>query len=312
MRLTSLTSVARTGTAAVERPAGPTAADRAAPRTAARHASRAEHSLRQLAWQFVVRGRPHYLALLLSDFGRDIVTRKYDAFTTDRAYGCKPAGALGPLGRVLDRLVAGLAVHETLRQRLDVVVGRLERELTQLPGDQPARLLSAPCGLARDVTLLATRLRQVDPRRPTPLIVAADLDATGDVLDEARRRATQAGIYLVSIQDDLFQPVHLPTVVREHGPFDVVSCIGLVSWLSESELDELFRTLRGLVRPGGLLLIDNFRRHGQSYLGEDLDIYLEYHPDEVLFTALRRNGFELDGVDWTRNGIAYVASGRAV
>jgi hypothetical protein len=281
---------------------------------AGRHARRATRSTGVLAWDFVRRGRPQYLALLLSDYGRDIVTRKYDAFSTDRAYANRPAGLLGPVGRLIDRAVLDFPVHASLRERLAIVTSLLADEITTFGSrdEAPIRVLSAPCGLARDLIATATTLRERDSELAARLqLVAADLDESGDVLPEVARRSAAARVGMQLVKDDLLRPDALRTLAAEGG-FDVVNCIGLISWLTPDEVRRLFVELRGFLHSGGALIVDNFRWHSQSHLGADLEIHITYHAPGVVNDALRAAGFEVERQHETSQSVCYVLKARAV
>lgn len=125
----------------------------------ARHTEAKVSSPGQLVWRLARTGRVHYVGMLLSDYGRQILTRKYDAFSTDRAYTIEPSGKFGPVGKLVDRYVLSFPLHEALRQRLALVVEALVDEvLGRAEGVATVRVLSAPCGLARDVITAAARL----------------------------------------------------------------------------------------------------------------------------------------------------------
>ena len=89
--------------------------------SAARHAATASSTGGQLARRWLLTLRWHLLLLFLSDFGRDIIYRKYDAFITDLAYHKRSSGRLG-VGKLVDWLVQRQALHAGLRQRLQIVV----------------------------------------------------------------------------------------------------------------------------------------------------------------------------------------------
>ena len=81
----------------------------------ARHTEAAVSPPGRIIWRLVRSGRVHYLGMLLSDYAREILTRKYDAFATDHAYTLEPHGRLGPIGRAVDRMVLRFPLHEGLR-----------------------------------------------------------------------------------------------------------------------------------------------------------------------------------------------------
>ena len=82
----------------------------------ARHARKVTKGLGALSWSYLIRLKWQYLPLLLSDYGREILRRKYDAVSTDMSYENKPSGLLGPIGKAIDRIVLKFPLHEGLRQ----------------------------------------------------------------------------------------------------------------------------------------------------------------------------------------------------
>jgi hypothetical protein len=271
----------------------------------ARHASDAVSSPGRLVWRVVRTGRVHYPLLLLSDQARGILANKYDAFVTDRAYDLEPSGRLGPVGRAVDARVLRFPVHEALRQRLEMVVDALVTAIGEASGQaDPVRVLSAPCGLARDVGVAAGRIG----RRSRSIHVAwtgVDIDERGTVLAEARRRAAGAGVPIDLFREDLLAPgSNLDARCDHDGPFQVVNCIGLASWLDLPDIERLARRFAALSSPGATLLIDTFRRHEHSHLGRCLEIPTRYHADEDVEASLRAGGWQPEDPRISENGVA--------
>ncbi len=256
----------------------------------ARHVGTTIPSVHRAAGRLIRSGRPQYLPLLLSDQARMIVSRRYDAFTTDRAYENAPHGALGLLGKAADALVLRFPVHAALRGRLALVVDELAAEVRRagVRGVQHVRVLSAPCGLARDVLLAAKHLSD----GPGVSLTGVDLDEVGDVLPEVERRATEAGVEILLLRGDLFGP--LPDVERAvatDGRFHVVSCIGITSWIDLDELSLLMGRLHALAAPGGVLLIDLWRPDRHARLARTLGLPAHYHAPADFARELRCAGF---------------------
>lgn len=265
------------------------------PKPGARHTAAAVSTPREIVWRFVKRGRPHYVVMLLSSQGRMVLERKYDAFTTDSGYDLTPSGKWGPVGKLVDMAVRRFPVHAALRHRLELVVGALVDAVGRAPGE-PVRVLSAPCGLGRDVLTLAGRVG-----RDRIQLVALDIDEKGDVLPELRRRAAAAGVPVETVRADLFGP-ELSALPR----FDVVNCIGLTAWVADEDLPALFGRLAALTTPGGTLVVDNWRRHAHSKLGDLLEIPTRYHPMDRFAALLREAGFETGEPKVTPDGIVEV------
>ena len=105
----------------------------------------------------------------------------------------------------------------------------------RLDGDE--RVLDAGCGSGRVTEQLADRL-------PGGRIVA--LDASGEMLDEARRRLARFGDRIEYVQADLSMPLPIAE------PVDAILSTATFHWVLDH--DALFRHLAAVVRPGGRLV----------------------------------------------------------
>lgn len=256
----------------------------------ARHSAEARTPVWRLVLGFALRARWRYLLHLPSNYAWMVAARKYDAITTDRAYDNAPSSWLGPLGRWADRRVLEYPVHVALRERLEVVTAGLASEIeSRLDADRTVRVLSAPSGLGRDVRQALSRLRErgVDLERVS--VSCLDLDASGEVHDAAREHFRAAGLAATFHRLDIFDE----GAIRElAGPgFDVVNCQGLTAWLDFPEVARLLRVFAGVLRPGGVLLIDNFAPHAHSSMAHDLEMRVRYHNTMLLRASLREAGF---------------------
>lgn len=272
--------------------------------TGPRHTALVVSTPRQLIWRILRTGRLHYALLLLSAQGRRVLERKYDAFTTDAGYDTRAAGRWGPIGRIVDAIVLRFPVHVALRQRLGLVVSALYADACdRAPAGRPVQVLSAPCGLGRDVITTATRLA-ARPGAPRLAVTALDIDARGDVLPELRARAAAAGVAVSTVQADLFA-AETSCLVHDGG-FDIVNCIGLTAWVDEADLPALFARLAQLTAPGGLLVVDNWRQHRHSGLGALMEMPTRNHPTERFGRLLADAGFNATAPRVTANGIVEV------
>ncbi len=278
----------------------------------ARHQEGARRSAAALAWRFFWTLRWWYLPMLLSDYGRMVLRRKYDAITTDRAYDAKPRGSLGFVGRAIDRKVLEMPLHEGLRQRLALVEGALVAEARAAGARHagPVRVLSAPCGAGRDVAHASGTLRKEDPALHARLEMhGLDLDATGEALPLATARVAAAGGALRTHREDLFASRGLASL---EGGFDVVNCIGLTAWLDEPDVERLARRFRGLAAPGAALVVDNFAWHSTSHLGKLLEINTRYHDPKEFVAMVERAGWRLERAVPSANGVCVVHTFRAI
>ncbi|MFA6549059.1 MAG: hypothetical protein WCT39_03925, partial [Candidatus Margulisiibacteriota bacterium] len=125
----------------------------------AKHTAGASKNLKQLAWKFFITGKWHYFILMLSDHGRSIMTRKYDAFSTDRAYRPHFSGLLWPLGAFIDRFIWNFPMHQALRERVNNVSDILcELTASRIKINDHVKILSAPCGLVMDLIYTTEKL----------------------------------------------------------------------------------------------------------------------------------------------------------
>lgn len=275
------------------------------------HAIRARTPWWRLLLGLAVRFKVQYLLDAPATHSWMILRRKYDAFTTDVAYETQPRSWLGPIGRPAARRVMNYPIHVALRDRLTIVATTLAELIEQrrqavaatAGGPAPVRVLSAPCGLCRDVMTAAQRL---GPAAGEVIWHGLDLDARGDVLPEARRRTQAAGLAMTFFREDLTDPDGLAARAGQE-PYDLVNCIGLATWLSLEEVGQLAQLYhRRVLRPGGRLVIDNWARHAHSRAGEELEIHANYHPAADFRQALTAAGLVIEREQATANGACTV------
>lgn len=283
----------------------------------ARHDAGARTPTWRLVLRFRLRLRWRQLLAFPSNYSWMVMRRKYDAFTTDRAYDERPSSWLGPLGWWADRRVLRYPLHVALRERLQFVTEALVAEVRardRRPQERRVRLLSAPCGLVRDLTQAGAELRALDPGLLETLeLHALDIDERGDVIPEATRRAAAADLPVSFHREDLFDPRGLTARVRDDGPFDIVNTIGLAAWLSLDEVERLACFLhRRVMRRGSTLLIDNFARHEHSDLGDDLEIFTRYHEPAEFERTLERCGLRVTARRVSTNGVCTLYIAQAV
>lgn len=267
----------------------------------ARHADAAQSSGDALVRRWLRQGKVWLLPLLLSDYGRDLIYRKYDALATDRAYSNTPGGRFGPIGKTIDRIVLQQDIHAGLRQRLAIVVEELAVAVQErwAAGVPTVRLVSGPCGLARDLRLLWRRL-DVPSGRLTML--GLDLDQSGEVLPLASSLARAENVPLLTGRCDLLNPIELERHIGER-PAEVFLSIGLTVWLDATDLNTFLERLHAAIAADGLLVIDNFHHHGASRFAADLEMKTRYHAPVAFEQVLQRAGFTIIARRETSNGV---------
>jgi hypothetical protein len=242
--------------------------------------------------------------MLLSDYGREIVERKYDAFATDRAYANTPSGRLGPVGTLIDWIVLQQDIHVGLRQRLTLVVEELSASVRECwSRETPSvRLVSGPCGLARDLRMAWRALGEPEGQLE---LLGLDLDSTGEVLPAALRLAQAERVPLQTHRCDLLDREAVDRALHQE-PADIFLCIGLAVWLDPPDLFLLLQGLHRNIREGGTLIVDNFRAHGASRFAADLEMRTRYHSQTEFERALCQAGFTLESTRETQNHVNVV------
>jgi hypothetical protein len=262
----------------------------------AKHRFQARLGMRRLLRSWFLAGKWHYFFLLLSETGYLLGREKYSAFAIDRVYADQPSG-WGWLGRRLDRYLLDLPVHRAVRDRFAFVTRSMAAAFRNLLADGSERVtvLSAPCGLVRDLCTAHEMLRHQDPGAGGSLrFYGLDLDFEGRVLDEARRRARAAGVPIRLVQANILDDTTWSWLRQEAGPLAVVNCIGLAPWLSPDEVAELRRRFAVNLRVGGYVLLDRFNQGKHNKLGEGAEIRAHYHTDDAYRDYFRASGLILE------------------
>lgn len=248
----------------------------------AKHRSRATRDLGRLVLACCLTGKWGYPFLLLSRTGSLLLSEKYSAFAIDRVYANVPEG-WGWIGRRLDRYVLDLPVHRAVRARFDFVVRHGSAVIERLLAEEaePVAVLSVPCGLGRDLCAIYAPLQLRHPNLAHRLVLyGLDVDFEGNVLEEARRRARQAGVPIHLIQANALHATFWAWLAETDTPLGLVNCIGLAPWLTPPELRALLTRFAAHLRPGGYVLIDRWNHGKHGKWGAAADIHANYHTHE--------------------------------
>jgi hypothetical protein len=194
---------------------------------------------------------------------------------------------------LLDRVFFGYPLHRAVRDRLDILDRMIEAELRKrLAGAGEVRIFTAPSGFAYDLFRPLKRLAASEPALVSRvLVVAADLDATGDLGPELAAAAKEIGLRLVFLRGDLTGPA-----LRKEGegfaPFDLGLFVGLSSWLPKPPMLEHLRWLCANLRPDGLLVTDSFTPAAYATGGAAMGYKASYYPPQVMKALLDYCGFD--------------------
>ena len=258
--------------------------------------------VRYLVWRFF-QGAWREPLFPISAPGRIFLRDGYSAGVMRLIYDQPPSPPL------LDRVFFGYPLHRAVRDRLAILDRRIEAELRKrLAGGGEVRIFTAPSGFAYDLLHPLKRLAESDPELISRvLVVAADLDPSGDLGPELTAAAEQIGVRFEFLRGDLTGPA-LRGVGESSGPFDLALFVGLSSWLPKPPLLEHLRWLRANLRPDGLLVTDVFTPAAYATGGAAMGYKASYYPPQVMKAILDYCGFDGMGapVESGRDGINHV------
>ena len=195
---------------------------------------------------------PVYWLLRTSDLGREGIENSGSYRFADHIYRGEPSGT-GSFGRWLDARFLAMPATRSFRNRYVAARDELAKFLRARSG-QPLDVLSAPCGIPRELADGA-RLSGVDLARVT----FHGLDLNPQVLADARQFAQENGLpNFVTHHGDVLDRAAYPEAV------DFITCTGLGEFLSDEQLEQMYRIFHQVLRPGGLLITSGMRRRWVS------------------------------------------------
>jgi hypothetical protein len=194
---------------------------------------------------------------------------------------------------LLDRVFYGYPLHRAVRDRLGILDRRIEQELRmRLAAGGKVTIFTAPSGFAYDLLRPLKRLAASDQEvAGRILLVAADLDPSGQLAPELTAKAKEIGVRLEFLRGDLTGS-ELRSRGERFGPFDLALFVGLSSWLPKPPTLEHLRWLRTNLREDGLLLTDCFTPAAYATGGAAMGYKASYYPPAVMKALLDYCGFD--------------------
>jgi energy-coupling factor transporter ATP-binding protein EcfA2 len=258
--------------------------------------------VRYLVWRFF-QGAWREPLFPMSAPGRIFLRDGYSAGVMRLIYDQPPGPPL------MDRVFFGYPLHRAVRDRLAILDRTVEAELRKrLAGGGQVRIFTAPSGFAYDLFRPLKRLAASDPAlMGGVLLVAADLDPSGDLGPELTAAAKQIGVPFEFLRGDLTGSA-LRSEGEKFGPFDLALFVGLSSWLPKPPMLEHLRWLRAHLRPDGLLVTDVFTPAAYATGGAAMGYKASYYPPQVMKALLDYCGFDglAASVESGRDGINHV------
>jgi hypothetical protein len=227
---------------------------------------------------------PVYALLRTSDLAREGIDNSGSYRFADHVYRARAGGSLG-IGRILDAVLLRLRAARAMRSRFMHAKAEIHAAARCHPLDRPFRVLSVPCGIARDLVEAASELLALG----TPLMARATffgIDLDPRPLALSRRLA--GGL-------PSFRFVHGDALEATAYPedLDVIVSTGLGEFLSDDMLVRFYATCRGALRTGGVLVTSATRRDPVSdfLLSELAELRARYREPDQLFRLLQLAGF---------------------
>lgn len=227
---------------------------------------------------------PLYALMRTSDLAREGIESSGSYRFADHVYRGRPGGRHA-VGRLLDRVLLDLRGARAMRSRFFHAWDQILAAARRHPSETPFRVLSVPCGIARELVEAAAVLRAERPglyARTT--FFGMDLDSRP--LELSRELATGL-TSLRLLRADAFDPAAYPPRL------DVIVSNGFGDFLSDEELTRFASICHGALREGGVLVTSGMRRDrlADYFLRELAEIRARYREPGALMRILRRAGF---------------------
>lgn len=228
---------------------------------------------------------PLYYLLRTSDLAREGIEHSGSFRFADHIYEGRPGGRYG-FGRALDAVLLRLKSARALRSRYVFAVEELRHLVRAAHEDErPMRVLSVPCGLARELFELSAEIGPGSSGASSVELHGLDLDA--ELIADLRKRSRQEGANLTFHTGDALFANDYP------GTFDVILSTGLTEFLTDEEVVRFFRIIRARLNPDGRLITSGLSRHAPSdFLLRNLaELQTHYRTEADLRALAKTAGF---------------------
>lgn len=227
---------------------------------------------------------PLYALLRTSTLAREGIDNSGSYRFADHVYRGRPQGVMG-VGTALDALLLRLRAARSMRSRYHHARDGIIAAARCHPSDRTFRVLSVPCGIARELVEARAVLQAVHPALvERACFFGIDLDSRP--LEISRRLARGASGFRF-LRGDALDPASYP------DELDVIVSTGLSEFLPDEILVRFYRNCRDALRIGGVLVTSGTRREPVSdYLLRELaELRARYREADELLRLLRLAGF---------------------
>ena len=236
---------------------------------------------------------PIYALMRTSDLAREGIEHSGSYRFADHVYRNEPSGRFG-VGRALDAVLLRMRGARSMRNRFhharNEIVGGA-RALSAHAASDPAmanvpfRVLSIPCGIARDLVLAAHTLeRDLPDLYSRSTFFGIDLDPTPLQLS---RELARNDAHFFFTRGDALDPATYPSEL------DVITSTGLGEFLDDELLVRFFRNCHDRLRAGGTFVTSGMQpdRVADYLMRQLAELHAHYRrPDEII-RRLHEAGF---------------------
>lgn len=254
--------------------------------------------LREGKWYLL----PAYALARTSDLAREGIESSGSYRFADHIYRGKPSGRWG-IGWLLDAALLALPAARSMRERYlhsrAHVAGELRSAAAARRG---TRILSVPCGIARDLVGGAddaqlSVFRALDGAR----LIGMDLDPEPLQLSRDLAQSHEAFEF---VEGDALDPVAFPR------DLDLVVSTGFGEFLPDAELARFYGACHAALKPGGRFATSGMSRSrlADQLLRELAELHTHYRNGAALTAALEAAGFTDVSVRSDRFGLQWLAT----
>ena len=233
---------------------------------------------------------PVYALMRTSDLAREGIENSGSYRFADHVYRNEASGRFG-IGRALDAVLLRMRGARSMRNRFHhaqheiLAAARAFATRTATADATPFRVLSIPCGIARDLALVATRIRHELPdvyARST--FFGVDLDPVPLSLS---RELAPAGDHFIFTRGDALDANAFPT------DLDVIVSTGLGEFLDDELLVKFYGHCHERLRVGGVFVTSGMQADRVAdYLMRQLaELHAHYRRADELIRWLHTVGF---------------------
>lgn len=249
---------------------------------------------RKLLRQGKVHLLPIYALMRTSDLAREGIENSGSFRFADHVYRNQPSGRYG-IGRALDSVLLRMRGARSMRSRFahartEIVAAARAREAQESANPTagasgPFRVLSVPCGIARDVVEAARTIEQELPAiyaRST--FFGMDLDPVP--LDLSRELAGPSEHFFFS-RGDALDAAGFP------AELDVIVSTGLGEFLDNASLVRFYTNCLDRLRPGGAFITSGMQpdRIADYLMRQLAELHTHYRRADELIRWLHTAGF---------------------